>query len=305
MVKAISLLEIISFLQSDIVRIYGDPNNICVKYLMEPQLVDKFTLDWINPIRPDKLQVAELSKAKAIITSEELLYSKSLEEEGKVLIIVENPKLAIAKIGNHFFMEKIEPSIHPTAVIDSEAIIGDNAYIGAHAYLGKCEIGNNARIFSNVSIYDNVKIGDNVTIKPGAVLGYEGFGFEKNKNGELLKFPQLGSLIVGNNVEIGSNTSIDRGALANTIINDGVKINNLCHIAHNVKIGENAIITAHVNVSGSTTIRDNVWIAPNASLRGHQTIGQGAIIGMGSVVTKDVPANETWVGNPARPMVKK
>jgi len=145
-----------------------------------------------------------------------------------------------------------------------------------------------------------VKIGNNCIIKSGVVLGTEGFGFEKDNEGNLFRFPQLGGLLIGDFVEIGANTTVDRGALSDTIIGNHTKINNLCHIAHNNNIGCNVVIAGCVNISGSSTIEDNVWIAPNASIRGWLHIGENAIIGMGAVVTKNVPAGETWVGNPAR-----
>ena len=104
---------------------------------------------------------------------------------------------------------------------------------------------------------------------------------------------------------MGSNTCIDRGSLSDTVIGNGTKINNLCHIAHNNKIGENVIIAGCVNISGSNNINDNVWIAPNASVRGWVTVGEGAIVGMSAVVINDIPARETWVGNPARKLVKE
>ena len=112
-------------------------------------------------------------------------------------------------------------------------------------------------------------------------------------------------LEIGDNVEVGANTCIDRGALSNTIIGNHTKINNLCHIAHNNKIGRNVVITGCVNVSGSNVIDDNVWIAPNASVRGYIHLGKGCIVGMGAVVTKNIPDGETWIGNPARKLEKK
>ena len=106
-------------------------------------------------------------------------------------------------------------------------------------------------------------------------------------------------------MEVGGNTCIDRGALSDTIIGDHTKINNLCHIAHNNKIGRNVTITGCVNISGSNTIEDDVWIAPNASIKGFVRIGKGAVVGMGAVVTKSIPDNETWIGNPAHKMERK
>jgi UDP-3-O-[3-hydroxymyristoyl] glucosamine N-acyltransferase len=218
----------------------------------------------------------------------------------KVLIIVDRPKLAIANIGNAFFVKKYDSGIHDSAIIDPEAVIGNHVYIGANATIGKCIIGDYTIIQNGVTIADCVKIGNHVLIKAGAVLGNEGFGFERLEDGSLIKFPQVGGLIIEDNVEIGSNTCIDKGSLSDTIIGKATKINNLCHIAHNVVIGQNVIITAQVNISGSTVIEDNVWIAPNSTLRGHQHIGKGSVIGAGAVVTKDIPAFETWIGNPAK-----
>jgi UDP-3-O-[3-hydroxymyristoyl] glucosamine N-acyltransferase len=300
MKKNIPLTDIIDFLGSKVKAVYGNPVGINIHYLKDPKNVDEFTLDWISAQRLDKQDIVKNSKAKAIIGSADLKFSTELLQQGKVLIIVENPKLALVKIGNAFFVEKVKPGIHPKAIIHPEAEIGKEVFIGANVVIGKCKIGDNTVIYPFVSIDDNVRIGNNVVIKSGARLGYEGFGFEKQADGSLIKFPQLGRLIISDFVAIGANTCIDKGALSDTIIDEGTKINNLCHIAHNVIIGKNVIITAHVNISGSSIIEDGVWIAPNASLRGHQTIGEGVVIGMGAVVTKNVPAGETWMGNPAR-----
>jgi UDP-3-O-[3-hydroxymyristoyl] glucosamine N-acyltransferase len=304
MKKIVALTDIINFLGSEVKTLYGNPIEVDIHYLKDPENVDEFTLDWISAQKKEKQQIAENSKAKAILVSPDLEYSTKLQQQSKVVLVVDNPKLALAKVGNEFFVHKFSPGIHPTAIIDSEAQIGHAVFIGAYVVLGKCKIGDNSVIHSFVAVNDDVVIGNNVVIQAGARLGYEGFGFEKQADGSLLKFPQLGRLIIGNFVEIGANTCIDKGALSNTVIGDGTKINNLCHIAHNTQIGKNVIITAHVNISGSSTIEDDVWIAPNVSLRGHQKIGRAAIIGMGAVVTKNVPKEETWIGNPAHKLEK-
>lgn len=300
----IRLPVIIDFLGDDVKKILGVPDHVAIKHLKAPADVDEHTLDWINPARTDQQQLAENSRARAIIVGQGVLYSNKLQEHEKVIIEVANPKLAVAKIGNAFFVEKTKPEIDPSAKVHSDAKTGKNLYIGSNACIGKCEISNNVIIHTNVVIHDGVKIGNNVIIKPGAVLGGEGFGFEREQDGRWIKFPQIGGLIVHDHVQIGANTCIDRGSLSDTVIGYGTKINNLCHIAHNVAIGRNVIITGQVNISGSTIIEDDVWIAPNVSLRGHQRIGKGATIGTGAVVTKDVPAGETWIGNPAKKMAR-
>lgn len=298
--KVTSLNDIIAFLGNEIKSIEGNPEGLNIHYLKDSENVDEYTLDWVNPVKPDKQHIAETSKAKVIIVGSGIEYSAELKKQGKVILLVDNPRLTIAKVGNAFFIDKIEPMIHPTVVIHSDAKIGNDVYIGAYSKIGKCTIGDNTIIHTSVCINDHTEIGENVVVKPGAILGYDGFGFEKQENGHLLKFPQLGKLIIRDYVEIGANTCIDKGALSDTIIGEGTKINNLCHIAHNVVIGKNVVITAHVNISGSSIIEDNVWIAPNSSLKGHQTIGEGSTVGMGAVVTKNIPSGEVWVGNPAR-----
>lgn len=300
----VSLNKIIEFLSDELIDVYGEPESIIVKHLRDPEHVDEFTLDWINTSKQEKQKVAEASKAKAIIVDKDVVFSEVLRNQGKVLLVVNNPKLAIAKAGNEFFVEKITPEIHPSAIIHPDAQIGKNVYIGPNTVIENCTIGDDTIIDANVHIYSPVIIGKHCVVKSGAVLGGMGFGFEKDENGNLFRFPQIGNLFIGDYVEIGANTCIDRGALSDTVIGDYCKINNLCHIAHNNKIGKNVVITAQVNISGSSVIENEVWIAPNASIRGWLTIGEGATIGMGAVVTKDVPAGETWVGNPARKLEK-
>lgn len=145
-----------------------------------------------------------------------------------------------------------------------------------------------------------VTYGENCVIKPSAVIGGFGFGFERDVDGELHHLYHFGRVLIGNNVWIGSNTSIDRGTVDDTVIGDGTKIDNNVHIAHNCKIGKNVLITAGVILCGRVTIEDNVWIGVGASIRQGLTIGKGAFIGMGAVVVKDVPPEAIVYGNPAK-----
>ena len=296
----ITAREIIEFLGAEVSDVCGPVEGKEVAHLRPSESVDAATLDWINPAKDGKQALAEQSRAQVILVDADVAYTDVLRSQGKLLIRARNPKRALAIVGNRFFVQRPAPGVHPTAVIDSGARIGSGVFIGAHCSLGACVVGDGSCIYPNVVIHDGVVVGKNVTIKAGAALGLEGFGFERDEVGNWFKFPQVGRLIVQDNVEIGANTCIDRGALSDTIIGVNTKINNLCHIAHNVIIGNNVIITGQVNVSGSSVIEDDVWIGPNATLRGHQRIERNAIIGAGAVVTKNVPANETWVGNPAR-----
>ena len=299
-IKRVEIREIIALLGDKVISVDGTERDVYIDNLAEVERVNETTLDWINPSKVNKQEIAEKSSARVLLVDESVTPIK-----GKILIRVKNPKVALAEVGNHFFVEHPKPGIHPTAVIDAGAKIGNGVTIGAYCVIGKAIIGDDCVLDSNVRVYDDVVMGKGCVIKAGAVLGGAGFGYEKDAEGNKFRFPQIGQLIMGDYVEVGSNTCIDRGALADTVIGDYTKINNLCHIAHNNKIGRNVTITGCVNVSGSNIIDDNVWMAPNSSIRGWVHIEEGATVGMGAVVVKNIPAGETWVGNPAKKLEKK
>ncbi|MDX9694749.1 MAG: DapH/DapD/GlmU-related protein [Bacteroidales bacterium] len=303
--NSITIDAILKYLGEDVIISYGFTEGIIIKYLKEPKDVDGYTLDWISSRRNDKQHIAETSKAKVIIVDETIIYSDLLKQANKVLLVVKNPKLAIAKIGNHFFIETPQPGIHNSSIINPNANISKSAYVGSNVTIGKCTIGNNVTIHPGVILYDNVTVGNNVIIHAGAVIGTDGLGCERESDGTLVKFPHLGGVIIEDDVEIGASCQIAKGAISNTIIGKGAKINVGCYIAHNVKIGKNVWISAHAKIAGSTLIKDNSTIFIGASIREHSVIGEGAIIGMAAVVTKNVPAGETWIGNPARKLEKR
>jgi UDP-3-O-[3-hydroxymyristoyl] glucosamine N-acyltransferase len=221
----------------------------------------------------------------------------------KSFIELENPKIEFAKIVNKLYANKINNShvngIDNSATIHPDAKISQNCYIGPNCYIGKSTICDGCILHGNIYIYDDVTIRENVVIHAGTVIGAEGFGYMRF-DGEILNFPHIGGVTIEENVEIGSNTCIDRGGLGNTIIQRNVKIDNLVHIAHNVIIEEGAYIVANAMIGGSTRIGKNAYIAPSASLRDVIQIEEGSLVGMGSVVTKNVPSNSTWTGSPAR-----
>lgn len=297
--KKININDILEFLGEKVLQVHGSTQDVFIDNLAEIERVNDTTLDWIKPSNPNKQQIVENSRARVLLVDPTIL-----PIEGKTLIVVKNPKVALAEIGNHFFVEKIVASIHQTAIIHPEAQIGSNCHIGPYCVIGKAIIGDNCLIDCNVRIYDDVVMGHDCVVKAGAILGGAGFGFERDEDGNKFRFPQIGQLIIGNHVEIGSATCIDKGALSDTVIGDYTKINNLCHIAHNNRIGKNVTITGCVNISGSNVIEDNVWIAPNASVKGWIHIGERATVGMAAVVVKDIPAHETWIGNPAHKLEK-
>ncbi len=245
-----------------------------------------------------------ISSSKASLTICPISLQKYITKTNSSLIFVEKPRLWFLRCMKRFTKDKVLRGIHRTAIVESREI-GKNVYIGPFSYIGKnVTIGDGTMIHGAVHIYGNTSIGKNVIVDSCTVIGADGFGFEKNESQEWEKFPSLGRVQIQDNVEIGANVCIDRGTLENTVIGSGSKIDNLVHIAHNVKIGRNCIIIAQSLVGGSCILEDNVYIAMCASIRDHIKIGRNAVVGMGAVVTKDVPDGATVIGVPARPIKK-
>lgn len=260
---------------------------------------DSTTFAFIASERTDKVQLLEKTAAQIVMCD-----SADNLAPDKCLIVVSNPKFSFARVVKVLFGTKKEPGIHPTAFIHPEAVIGERTCIGPFSYVGRCKIGSDTVIHGHCHIYDNVQLGNNVSIHAGTVLGADGFGYLKNETGDWENFPHIGGIIIEDDVEIGSNTCIDRGALGNTIIEKGAKIDNLVHIAHNVVVQRNASVVAHAMIAGSCVIGKDSWIAPCASLREYVSVGEGSTLGLGAVATKNIPPGETWIGIPARAMQK-
>lgn len=190
-----------------------------------------------------------------------------------------------------FQWAKAEPIIHPTAQIGRNVVLGRGVRIGADTV-----------IYHNAVIGDEVTIGERCIIKSCAVIGEEGFGFERDPLGKAVRLPHLGTVVIGDEVEIGSLTTVCRGTLGNTTLRNGCKIDDHVHIAHNIDVGEDAFIIACAEVSGGVKIGPRAWIAPNASILNQLTIGPDAVIGLGAVVVKSVPDGAVVAGNPAKPL---
>jgi UDP-3-O-[3-hydroxymyristoyl] glucosamine N-acyltransferase len=267
------------------------------------QANDNAALIWIKPGSIDADSNVNNILAGLVVCDEAAYKLLSAKNERLInFVITQNPKHIFSLLANVFVKPKPLPGIHPTATVDPNAQLGSDVYIGPHTIIGECTIGDNTIIYGNCYLFSNVTVGKNVTINPGVVIGADGFGYSKNENGEIVKFPHIGGVVIMDNVDIGANTCIDRGALGNTIIHSNVKIDNLVHIAHNVVVQESAFIIANAMIGGSADVGANAWIAPSASIMQQLSIGSNATIGTGSVVTKNVPANEVWTGSPARHM---
>lgn len=301
----VELNKIVDFLGEYLIRTYGDISNAYIDNIADADNVNETTLDWINPSKANKQLIAESSKAKVLLVDPTVIYSSVMKEKDKVLLVVENPKLALIKLINKFFTSKKQPYIDPSSVIHPNAKIGKNVYIGANCYIGDCVIGDNNVIHANVCIYDRTIIGNNNVIHSGALICVDGLGCVRNADGTLTEFPQLGGVIIGDNTYIGGNTHIASGSLSDTIIESGCKINGMCFIGSNNHLEENVWITGSTMLAGSVKVGKNSTIFSKVVVREWCNIGENSVIGMGSVVTKNVPAGETWLGNPARKLEKK
>jgi UDP-3-O-[3-hydroxymyristoyl] glucosamine N-acyltransferase len=268
---------------------------------------------------PQHLDAALRSSAAAVIAA------NFAASAAKPLLISAQPRLAFARAAKLLRDPDRNRIVHPSAIVPASAQIGNNVAIGPGAILGErvtvgnettigpravigedVAIGSHCRIASNVVIYRGVVLGDHVSVQAGAVLGSEGFGYVRDSaTGRYEQFPQIGRLIIEDDVEIGANSTIDRGALDQTRIGRGTKIDNLVHIGHNVQIGQDVIIAAQTGLSGSVTIENNVIMGGQVGIADHVRIEEGAILGAQSgIPTKKVIRGKGVVfwGTPARPI---
>jgi UDP-3-O-[3-hydroxymyristoyl] glucosamine N-acyltransferase len=244
----------------------------------------------------------------------------------KPLLVSAQPRLAFARAAQFLCArEKPEPGIHPSAVVHSSARLGDGVTVGERVVIGpeaeigaqtrigagsvlgaRVSIGRDCELYPNVTIYPGARLGDRVIVHAGAVLGSDGFGYVRDAaTGRYEQFPQLGRLEIADDVEVGANSTIDRGALDVTRIGRGAKIDNLVHIGHNVQIGEDVVIAAQTGLSGSAVVENKVVMAGQVGIGDHARIAEGAILGAQSgIPTKKIIRGRGIVfwGTPARPM---
>ncbi len=257
---------------------------------------------------------AEDSAATAVIADKRFSSAK------KILIRVPNARIAFAKVLALFFPEPAKPTgIHPLSVVAPSAKVDPTAHIGPHCTVGeRVQIGarcvlqagnfvgddstlaDDVNLFPNVTIYPRTEIGRRVRIHAGTVIGSDGYGYVLD-GGFHRKVPQIGSVIIGDDVEIGANVTIDRGALGPTFIGKGTKIDNLVQIAHNVEIGEHCLVIAQVGIAGSSKLGNYVVLAGQVGIGGHLKIGNQVTVGAQAGVMTDIPDGGKWLGAPARP----
>jgi UDP-3-O-[3-hydroxymyristoyl] glucosamine N-acyltransferase len=254
------------------------------------------------------------TNASAIIAKEDI------RDVSASLIIVRNPQLAFARTLDIFYRQTFKPigiskgtvmgenvsvgddvSVYPMVFLGNNVSIGNRAVLFPHVYVGNnVTIGDDSIVYPQVTIREQVTIGRMVIIHSGTVIGSDGFGYVQ-ENGKHHKIPQVGGIIIDDDVEIGANVTIDRATIGKTIIGSGTKIDNLVQIAHNVRIGKNCIIVAQVAIGGSAEISDGVILAGQSAVRDHVKIGKGVMIGGQSGVGHDIPDGQMFSGTPAIP----
>jgi UDP-3-O-[3-hydroxymyristoyl] glucosamine N-acyltransferase len=300
-------------------RVIGDAEAV-VRGVASP--VSAQTGDLVFVEEESYLQPALTCAASAVMAGE----FAAKAARGKALIVVENPRLAFARAaallsptrervgGVHDSAVVLASaklgagvSVDARAVIAADAVIGAGSWIGVGVVVGRgVRVGERCEIYPNVTLYSGTVLGDRVVIHAGAVLGSDGFGYVRDaKSGQYEKFPQIGSLRVEDDVEIGANATIDRGALDTTVIGRGTKIDNLVHVGHNVRIGEDVVIAAQTGVSGSAVIESGVIVAGQVGIADHVRVESGAILGAQcGVPSKKVIRGKGVVfwGTPARPI---
>ena len=299
-------------------RLLGDAN---LEVTAVRSLSEAGATDLVFVQQPQRLEEALASPAGAVIAGE-----FAAAAMGKPLLIVAHPRLAFARAAALLAAAVERPvGVHPNAVVHSSAHLGQGVgiapfvVVGPHCRLGdRCRIGAgtyvgagvvmgaDCRIASNVSVYPGTRLGDRVEVHAGAVLGSDGFGYVRDPDtGEQVKFPQVGRLEIGDDVEIGAGTTIDRGALEATVIASGAKLDNLVHVGHNVRIGLNVVIAAQTGIAGSSVIEDDVVIGGQVGIGDHVVIKRGAVLGgQSGVLSHKVlrDAGEPVWGTPARPL---
>jgi UDP-3-O-[3-hydroxymyristoyl] glucosamine N-acyltransferase len=309
--KSYSINEINEVLQGTIVGL----TNLTIN---APEQLDEASETEISFIGHKKYEKNwATSKACAAVVNEDI----SIEPgDNRVFIKVKNADLAMSQVLELFAPASpvFHVEIHPTAVIDATATIGKGSEIGANVYVGpKTTIGENTTLYPNVTVLDECTIGNNTVIwsgtvvrerchigheciiHPNATIGADGFGFRPDPQKGLVKIPQIGNVIIGNGVEIGANSCVDRGKFSSTVLGDGCKIDNLVQIGHNSKLGRFCIMAGNSGLAGSVTLGNGVIIGGSASIKDHTTLGDGAIVGAGSGVVGDVAAGKTVLGYPA------
>ena len=298
MVREIRVSEVLAELGDSLIAFFGSRD----VGFSRPMPLDVAEADAITFCRAGKEEAEKLIHATraAVVVCGPALSSLESPPAGKAILVVADPRLEFLRIVRRWFGAATPPAgVHPSAVVHPAASIDPTAHVGPGCNVGRAVIGPGSVLHGQIHVYDGVKIGRNVTVHAGAVIGSSGFGYQQNERFEWEHFPHVGGVTIEDDVDIGANTCIDRGTLADTVVKRGAKLDNLVHIAHNVVVGEHALIISGAQIAGSAVIGDHAWVAPGAVIMNGVKVGRHTTIGLGSVIVKDVPDYAKTMTQPA------
>jgi UDP-3-O-[3-hydroxymyristoyl] glucosamine N-acyltransferase len=256
---------------------------------------------WTEKFHTDLADILPTTNAAAILVPADC----KLASDSIVLMPVSDPRTSFMQVLQEFFAAPIPAGIHSTAVVETTDI-GAGVYVGPNAFVAAgAKIGAGTVIHANASILGNVTIGENSIVGPNTVIGFTGFGYGREADGSPVAFPHFGGVVIGDRVEIGSNTSIDRGTLGNTVIKNDAKIDNLVHVAHNCVIHEGAFVIASSVLCGGVQVGRNSWVAPNAAILEQVSIGENSLVALSATVLKNVGDDDVVAGTPAKSLKRK
>lgn len=283
----------------------GDSSNEEFERLEPLNAADETSLIFIESPSEKSIEVLRSTRAPIALVRRDWAQQNrdALSGAKPAMYLVEQPRLAVARILQQMGAEpQVEFGAHPTAIVDPEANIHPHVSIGPYSIVGKCTIGENTRIAGHVVIKDRVEIGRNVRISEFCMIGGAGFGIVRGPDGKLTHIPHVGRTVIEDDVELFPYVNVDAGTLQETRIKRGTKIDHYAHIGHNAVVGEDSIVTAGVVFCGKASLGDRSWLGVGSILKEGARVGSDVVVGLGSVVLKDVPDNSTVAGVPAKPL---
>ena len=282
----------------------GDASDVVVDNFAPIEESNSRTVAWIRGT--GEQSIAKISQGNApIILAEKNFPTEHPEIRNRQFFLCDNPRLSYSRLVRFYIAHQQEWGIHPTAVIHPDAQVAENVSIGPYSIIGRAKIASGTVIHGHCFIHDNTEIGERVHLHAHTCIGSDGFSFEWNEDGGIEKLPHIGKCIIEADVEIYPFANVDRGTLGTVRVGRGTKLDHHVHVGHNCTVGENSIITASVVMCGGSHVRNNVWVGVQTTIKEKCIVGSHSFIGLNSLVTKDVPESEIWVGAPAKFLRKK
>lgn len=298
-----SVSDIVRLLGIDRCRVVGPTDRCVSKVAPIAEARDLHTLSFCDRQGCEAYTMLVSTRAGVVICHCEAPLPDRADDV--TFIGVPDPRLAFVTVFRQWFAPPPPTAgIHPTAHVVEAARVHPTAHIGPFCYIGVAVIGADSVLHGHNHIADGVRIGDRVSIQAGAVVGMDGFGYQPTDSEEWAKWPHIGGVIIGDDVEIGANACIDRGCLGDTVIENGVKIGNMAQIAHNCRIEAHSVVLTHVALSGSCSVGRRSWVASHAAVMQRVRVGSNATVGMCALVRHDVPDGVTVAGVPARELAQ-